>query len=114
MSRNVQTTSGINLRPSLVKAPTQHNFLTAPQTKNRNNFFSAPLLKKSISISIFLSLFILFLEDAFEIEEFYIHAGSGDESPTQYIASADIIEDVLTALHSITLCLNQEYYSFSS
>jgi len=32
-------------------------------------------------------------EDAFEIEEFYIHAGSGDESPTQYIASADIIED---------------------
>lgn len=31
-------------------------------------------------------------EDAFEIEEFYIHDGSGDDSPTQYVASADIID----------------------
>jgi len=31
-------------------------------------------------------------EDAFEIEEFYIHDGSGDESPTQYVASAGIID----------------------
>lgn len=31
-------------------------------------------------------------EDAFQIEEFYIHDGSGDESPTQYVASAGIID----------------------
>jgi len=31
-------------------------------------------------------------EDAFEIEEFYIHDGSGDDSPTQYVASAGIID----------------------
>lgn len=31
-------------------------------------------------------------EDAFEIEEFYIHDGSGDDSTTQYVASADIID----------------------
>lgn len=31
-------------------------------------------------------------EDAFEIEEFYIHDGNGDESPTQYVASAGIID----------------------
>jgi len=31
-------------------------------------------------------------EDLIEIEEFYIHDGSGDESPTQYVASADIID----------------------
>ena len=30
MSQNVQTTLDINLRPSLVKAPTQLNFPTAP------------------------------------------------------------------------------------
>jgi len=31
-------------------------------------------------------------EDAFEIEEFYIHDGTGDESPTQYVANAGIID----------------------
>jgi len=33
--------------------------------------------------------------DAFEIEEFYIHDGSGDDSPTQYSADADIIDNDL-------------------
>lgn len=38
-------------------------------------------------------------EDVFEIEEFYIHDGSGDESPTQYVASANIIDGDLYNLY---------------
>merc|ERR1712228_899117 len=37
-------------------------------------------------------------EDLFEIEEFYIHDGIGDESPTQYVASANIIDTDLYSL----------------
>ena len=70
MCRNVQSTLGINLRPSLVKALTHRNFRTAPQTKNLpilqdfvpyrgrcpKTIFSSQLLKKSILLSIFFLL----------------------------------------------------------
>ena len=55
MCRNVQTTLGINLRPSLVKALTHHNFLTAPQTKNGNHFF----LPTSQKIDRFIDFFLI-------------------------------------------------------
>ena len=55
MCRNVQTTLGINLRPSLVKALTQLNFRTAPQAKNGNHFF----LPTSQKIDGFIDFFLI-------------------------------------------------------
>ena len=61
MCRNVQTILGINLGPSLVKALTHPNFPTAPQTKNRNNFFLSTSQKIDAFIDFFLIKILLHL-----------------------------------------------------
>ena len=55
MCRNVQTTLGINLRPGPIRPRTHPNLLTAPQTKNGNNF----LLLTSQKINTLLIFFLL-------------------------------------------------------
>ena len=55
MCRNVQITLSINLRPSPILALNHLNFLTAPQTKNGNNFF----LPTSQKIDTFINFFLI-------------------------------------------------------